>query len=243
MPLVFISDGRSAVARAVAEHLSRAGYRVAVNGGTVAGCERADVDLTDLAALEGYFEDCGTLAGALHFAPPPAAAPIEGADEGELERALREGAVSSLLFARAAGNAMAAAGRGALIFMGDIHAEKPTGCAFLHSMHVAAMQMLSREAALDYGRRGVNCFFVMRGPTEGDAELSSATTNVREGVAIRHPDGMAPAADCLNGLIEFLLTPAARPLNGADSMRAAPLSLANLTLAPSPPARAGRGLG
>ncbi|NLG25243.1 MAG: SDR family oxidoreductase [Clostridiales bacterium] len=216
MALVFISDGRSAEAAALATHLAQNGYCVALNGADAPGCERVDLDLTDLKGLEDYFAGCGALAGAVHFAPPPRPVPIEDADDRAIAGALRAGALSSLLLARAAGDAMAAQGRGALIFVGDLHAEKPTGCAPLHAMNVAAMQMLSREAALDYGRRGLSSFFVMRGPAEGDAPMESGVSNLREGAAIRHPDGALPPAGHLGGLIAFLLTDGARPLNGAD---------------------------
>ena len=47
--------------------------------------------------------------------------------------------------ARAAGNALRG---GSLVFLGDLHAEKPTGCAFLHSLGCAAVQMLCREAVI-----------------------------------------------------------------------------------------------
>lgn len=216
MGAVYLSCGRSPAAQALARHLAGLGYRVVVNGAAVDGCLRVDADPAQPAALAQCLDGLGALDGAVYFLPGPEPVSIERANDDDIASALRTGALAALTLVAAAGRLMAEAGRGAIILVGDVHAEKPTGAAPLHAMQAGALQNLCREAALDYGRRGVSCFHVMAGPTREDEPLASRTSNHWAGPAYRHPDGRLPGAGCLNALIAFLLTPGARPLNGAD---------------------------
>ena len=181
------------------------------------GCEGTRVDLTDADAVRAAMKAFGdVLWGVVHPAPPPLHASIEAADDSLWRDALDAGALSSILVTAAAGEHLAAAGRGAMIYLGSIHAEKPMGHGFLHTMGCAATQMLCREAALDYGARGVHCVYIQRGVMEHDMANRNGVSNVYSGVAMRYPQRRAPGPGSLCGLIEFLLTSAAAPLNGAD---------------------------
>lgn len=218
--LVFISDNRSDAACAAAAHLMSLGYRVALNnrgGADIAGAESTDLDLTDDDALSAWFAGCGdALCGVIHPAPPPVCASVASATEAEWQAAFNGGALASMMLTRTAGGRLARLGRGALIFLGSIHAEKPMGYGFLFSMGCSATQMLCREAALDLGSRGVNCFYVQCGIMENDLIHANNLTNIYHAVPLRYPKKQLPRPGSLNDLLAFLLTDGAAPLNGAD---------------------------
>lgn len=216
MASVFLSDGRGADAQALGAYLAAKGYEVIINRADADGCRRVDVDASREEELRPLLAGVPDLAAAVYFAPPPAKGTIEHADDAHILDAFRGGTLAAMALAQAAGDQMAQRRHGALVFVGDIHADKPTGSAPLHAMQMAAVAMLSREASMDLGRRGVNCFYVMRGQNSVDEPLESTVSNQWAGAQYRHPDGKLPEPGYLNDLIAFLLTDGARPLNGAD---------------------------
>jgi NAD(P)-dependent dehydrogenase (short-subunit alcohol dehydrogenase family) len=220
MKLVWITDNREPAACAAAKHLAERGWRVMLNdlgGVNVEGCWRVLVNLSDLASVEACVSGFGDeLHGVIHPAPPPMRASIEHASDAEWQNALEGGALAAMLVTRVTGERLAALGRGNIVYLGSIHAEKPMGHGFLHSMGCAATRMLCREAALDYAKRGVCCAYVMRGLMEHDMANKNGLTNLYSGVNERYPKKRVPEPESLCGLLEFLLSDAAAPLNGAD---------------------------
>ena len=107
-------------------------------------------------------------------------------------------------------------GGGSMIYLNSIHAEKPVGHGALFSMGCAAAQMLCKEVNQDYGTSGVRSFFIQRGVTSSDPDARSDLSAIYYGVDMRYPDRQLPQRGYLNGLIAFLLTPAAAPLAGSD---------------------------
>ena len=86
----------------------------------------------------------------------------------------------------------------------------------MYSMGCAATRMLCREAALDYAAKGVCCVCVMRGLMAHDMANKNSLTNFYSGVVERYPAKRVPEPESLCGLLEFLLSDSAKPLNGAD---------------------------
>ncbi len=220
MKTIFISDNREPAAVLAAEYLHESGYHVILNdlGGKKASvCENSSLDVTDYAVLHRYFSSFSPdFYGIIIPAPPVHIVSIETADEAIWETSMRAGALSSMILTRAAGEILAENGSGVIIYLGSIHAEKPTGCSFVFSAACSAVQMLCREAALDFGAEGVNCFYLQRGVMEHDLGNKNKYTNIYCRPERRYPQKRLPSQDSLNGLILFLLTGAAGPLNGAD---------------------------
>lgn len=218
--LVLITDNRSSAARAVAVHLLALGYRVVLNhvgGDLVAGSESTVLDLADETALNAWFDACGDdLLAVIHPAPPPIHASVARASESDWRLAFQEGALAALLITKTAGSHLTRLGRGCLIYLGSIHAEKPMGHGFLFSMGCSATQMLCREAALDFGAKGVCAYYVQRGIQSDDLGNANNLTNIYHATELRYPQKQLPGPDHLNGLLAFLLTDGAAPLNGAD---------------------------
>jgi hypothetical protein len=76
--------------------------------------------------------------------------------------------------------------------------------------------MLCREAALDFGAKGVYAYYVQRGIQSDDLCHGNNLTNIYHATELRYPQKQLPGPDQLNGLLAFLLTDGAAPLNGAD---------------------------
>lgn len=218
MKTVFITDTRDRRAFEAAKYLLASGYKVvcAGKGDIPDGCERLSTALTDMASLRAAFEKSGELAGVIIAAPPALAVSVEDATEEQWLDAFNSGAAVAMAVTNVCGNIMAENGRGAIICLGTIHAEKPGGFSPLSSMSASAVQMLCKEAALDFGARGVHSVYIKCGPSECDPPVNPPYGNVYSNPAARYPSKSLPAADSLCGLIGFLLTDAAAPLNGAS---------------------------
>lgn len=222
MPTVFISGSRGPCIQSIASHLADHGYSVVVNGEACPhNATRSNIALDDSAAVSAFFDqfDNGpenTLAGVIIVPPPPLGASIANTSEERWEQSFADTVLPAFLLTQRAGKTLTRQGHGALIFLGSIHAEKPTGFDHLHAENAAACQMLCREAALDFGTRGIGCFYVQRGVFPADEPDGTPLTNVYSAPDLQYPARSYPGEDCLNGLIQFLLTPAATPLSGSD---------------------------
>lgn len=217
---IFIADNREPVAVSIAEYLAADGYNIILNdlgGAKAEGCAYTSLDIADYSTLSGFFTDLGSsLTGIIIPAPPIRRISIEDTDETIWEEGMRGGALSAMMLTRAAGETMTQNGQGSIIYLGSIHAEKPTGCSFIYSTACSAVQMLCREAALDFGAKGVNCFYIHRGVMAHDTGNKNEHTNIYCRPDRRYPKKRLPLPDSLNQLTGFLLTDAAGPLNGAD---------------------------
>ena len=209
MKTVVITDVRSLQARALIPFLSGLGYQVQV---PPEGCCLWKED-----EVRTFADACPRpLAGVIHPAPPFLRCGLEEASEKTVARARDEGPLAAWCVAKVFCDVLSAQGGGSLIFLNSVHAEKPMGYGFLFSAGCGAVQMLSREISQDAGTAGVRSFFVQRGPMEGDPDLKSDISHFYYGAGQRYPLRSLPAADQLNDLVAFLLTPAAAPLAGSD---------------------------
>ena len=207
---VVITDTREQPARDAAEYLRNQGYAVIEND------PDTGVKLSDEAALNAWADEIGELAGVIHPAPPRILATVEGATEAQWEIAREEGVIAAWAVTKVFCGRMMAAGRGSMIYLGSIHAEKPVGGGFLYSIGCGATLMLCREVSQEYAQYGVSSYYVERGPLSGEESSQSDLSNLYYGVDLRYPQRKIPGSDYLNGLLAFLLTDAAWPLNGAD---------------------------
>ena len=214
---VFLTDDRGPVARRLARSLSDRGFSVVLNclseEPVPENCRKVRIDPLDQEGLEQLLRGLGPETCVLHPAPPPLRADVALADDKLWDRAFREGPLAALQTARAAGNALRG---GSLVFLGDLHAEKPTGCAFLHSLGCAAVQMLCREAALDFAPKGISCHYVQRGVMESDLSNRNSRSNLYNEPQLQYPGRRLPEAEELAGLLSFLFSGEAALLNGAD---------------------------
>ena len=209
MGTIVITSLKSAETKSLQAYLSAQGYRVLTPPDGCRLWKEEEVRAFASACPEG-------LSGVIHPAPPPFQCSLEKADEENVARARDEGPLAAWCVTKVFGERLRAQGRGSLIYLGSIHAEKPMGYGFLFSGGCGAVQMLNREANQDYGTSGVFTCYVQRGPIASDPDLANDLTHLFSGTALRYPSRKLPGEDSLNGLIAFLLTPAAAMLAGSD---------------------------
>lgn len=175
-----------------------------------------DIDINKIASVNEYFNTID-LKAVIITDTPHIISSIEETTDEQWDQAFNNGALTAMLLTRAAGEHFKSHGNGGIIlYLGSIHAEKPTGGDFLFSIQSSAMQMMCREAVIAYGKYNVNCFYIQRGIMEHDIENVGEISNTYSGVEHRYPKLRVPDTDNLNGLIGFLLTDSASPLSGSD---------------------------
>ena len=209
MDTIVITSLKSAEMKSLRAYLSGQGHQVLTPPEDCCLWKEADVRAFASACPEH-------LSGIIHPAPPPFQCSLENADEETVARARDEGPLAAWCVTKIFGERLRAQGRGSLIYVGSIHAEKPMGYGFLFSGGCGAVQMLNREANQDYGTSGVQTFYLQRGPISSDPDLSNDLTHIFSGTALRYPARKLPGEDSLNRLIAFLLTPSAAMLAGSD---------------------------
>ena len=209
MNSVWITDLRTREMREAREYLSAHGWQVLLSP--------ADLRLWEEEAVGAFLAPYrDTLCGVIHPSPPAFRSPLEATDEVQAARARDEGVMAAWCVTKTAGAIFREKGSGSLIYVSSIHAEKPMGYGSLFSAGCGAVQMLNREASQDYGADGVMSFFIQRGPSAEEPDLKSDLTDLYYGTDLRYPLRKYPEAGHLNGLLAFLLTPAAASLNGSD---------------------------
>ena len=209
MNSIWITDLRTREMQEAREYLTAQGWKVLVSP---EGLCLWDEDAVG-AFLALHRE---ALCGVIHPTPPPFQSPLEETDEEQAARARDEGPMAAWCVTKMAGAILREKGAGSLIYISSIHAEKPMGYGTLYSAGCGAVQMLNREVSQDYGTEGVRSFFIQRGPSSTDPDLKSDLTDLFYGTDLRYPARKYPEPGSLNGLLAFLLMPAAAPLTGSD---------------------------
>lgn len=206
---IVLTGAAMAEAREARTFLIGQGWRVE----TVPG----DVCLWDEAALRAWAQPLkGDLLAVIHPAPERILGSVEAVSEADWRRAADEGPMAAWCVTKVFCGLMKDNGGGSMIYLNSIHAEKPVGFGALFSMGCGAVQMLSREAAQDYGEFGVRTFFIQKGISAADPDSKSPVSNLYFGADLRCNGRTLPAPDGLNALIAFLLTPGAAALSGSD---------------------------
>lgn len=95
---------------------------------------------------------------------------IEDLDYATFRSQLDYNAKSAYTVTRFIGDHMAEYGNGKIVYITSIHNDKPTGSTPMFSISKGVVNMLCKEAALYYGRKGVQVNVVEPGALEGDDE-------------------------------------------------------------------------
>ena len=78
---------------------------------------------------------------------------------------------SAFFLGREAGEQIALQGGGAMVFLGSVHSEKPTGAVASLSMASGAVKMMVKEMGLFFGRKKVRVNYLQIGALEGDDDI------------------------------------------------------------------------
>lgn len=205
---VLITDLRTEAARDAKAYLAESGYDVLTVPEGIA--------LWDEEALSSFASGIAdNLIGVIHPAPPVTMSGIMDITPEMWEQCSNEGAIAAMIVTKVFGELFKENGGGSIIYLNSIHAEKPMGKGYLYSLNCGAVEMLTKEAYIDYAPFGVRIFFVESGPVEGDEKVRlNDKSPIYLAVDLRYPALKTPKPDYLNGLLAFLLTDAAYPLAG-----------------------------
>lgn len=228
--LVFVSDGDTPFGEAVARRFAGAGAQVVVNTTTEAGAaaiaslpnvQAVRADLSSRASLAALLDrvasDSGPPGIYVHTANTILKRDIESCTPEEFDRTVREELSSAFVCTQVIGRQMAERGRGAIIYLGSIHGEKPTRSCFSYSVTKGALTMLCREAALELGRCGINVNLIAMGPIEGDDErFGDERFPLYAAYRSKIPAGGPGSPEDAARLACFLASDEARYLNGAE---------------------------
>lgn len=207
MKTVIITDLRSRPAAEAKAYLESIGYAVLAVPETVR--------LWDEAALTAWVQPYReNLIGVIHPAPPMHTAGILEITPEAWDLAAWEGPVAALIVTKVFCGIFREKGGGSMIYLNSIHAEKPAGKGYLHALGCGAVEMLAKEASLDYGPHHVGVYFVERGILEDDPGRSDVSA-LYYGLDQRYPQRSVPKPSYLNEFLAFLLTPGAMALSGS----------------------------
>lgn len=234
--VVFVTDADSPSGKAMMRRLAEEGASLLLNsvsGGVDIASELqqlhaggtktvvGQIDLCDHEDVNRHLDEATQLLGEVgvlvHNRQLVAPISVESGEQSLFDTLLRVNAKSAFICAQAAGARMAARGAGRIVFVGSIHAEKPTGSSFAYSAAMAAVQLLSREASLALGRFGVNVNHILMGPVPGDdAVFRSDISFLYDDYEYKVPNAALGSWDDLAELVVFVAGEHSRYLNGAD---------------------------
>lgn len=223
MPKVFVSDLSGPCGRAIAQHFLAKGAQV---GGLYA--QGLPDELSRVIPYEGdgaSERDCAALADKLRAQGGLDALILTGREmertsvqdgpEELFDRVMARNTKSAFFLTKYLGALMGEGGKGAIVFVGSIHGEKPTGASLAFSCSMGALKMLNREAALQLGRKGVHSILIELGPVEGDQAIMDTTLSpIYDGFVESIPRKSACTFEELSELVDMAVH--SPMLNGAD---------------------------
>jgi NAD(P)-dependent dehydrogenase (short-subunit alcohol dehydrogenase family) len=215
----------------VAHELSGVGARVLT---VVADLSEIEAPAKAVAAAVAEFDGLDTVAS---IAGITAVDGLESLDVDTYERTFAINTRATWLLAKAAHPALREA-RGSLVATASISAEHPTPPLGAYSASKAALRMLVRQMALEWGPDGIRCNCVSPGPTDTALTRTAfgdmASAAARENRAYREsliPLRKIGRAEDVAQAIVFLAGPQASHITGIDLVVDGGLSLALMPLA------------
>lgn len=228
--VVVVTGGASGIGRGVAEGFLAAGDRVVLadvdaraahDAGREIGAEHVELDIADPASVEAAAALVADRFGPVDVLVNNAGlagggGPLTGLDVEVFDRCLRVNFRGTFLMTRAVGAHMAAAGtRGAIVNISSIGARQPTPGLGHYEATKAAVDALTRSAALELAPHGIRVNAVAPGPvltpmTAGFAADSAA----RAAWEARIPLGRIAAVGDVVPAVVFLASPAAGHITG-----------------------------
>ena len=234
--IVFLTEADSSAGRAIVRRLSGEGASFILNSASGGVAIREELDRCRASGrnpmvvnidtcsryevermLEAAAREIGEVDVLVHNNDLTEPGTIEHGGEEWFRRLFDYNAKSAFICVQAVGRRMAERGRGKIVFVSSIHAEKPNGSSFPYSAAKGAVKMLAREAALRLGRSGVTVNSIEFGPVEGDDErFRSDLSLLYEHYRTKVPNAVLGTHDDLADVVLFLASDESRYVNGAD---------------------------
>ncbi len=234
--LVWVTDGDTAVGRALIRRLAQDGASLLIGSQTDGQALEEElalvkaqglqamltaVNLTDAKATAEMLvqaeERMGPVSVLIHNHDRVHRASVESCEEQDFIACMRDNAKTAFVCTQAAGALMAKRQSGSILYLSSIHAHKPTGSAFAYSAAKGAVHMLAKEAALALGRSGIRVNTVEIGALAGDQErFASEISTLYRDFPYKVPQAEPVTEAAIAELAAFLASDASRHLNGAD---------------------------
>ena len=144
---------------------------------------------------------------------------IENLTKEVFESQLNANAKAAFVLARVVGLHMAEYGNGKIVFVSSIHCDKPTGSAVMYSISKGCINMLCKECALFFGRKGIQTNLIEAGAVEGDDKKFESEFSPLYAIGYmeeRIPRRKAGSNDEIAAVAAFLASEEASFVNGAS---------------------------
>ncbi len=144
---------------------------------------------------------------------------IENLTKEVFESQLNANAKAAFVLARVVGLHMAEYGNGKIVFVSSIHCDKPTGSAVMYSISKGCINMLCKECALFFGRKGIQTNLIEAGAVEGDDKKFESEFSPLYAMGYmeeRIPRRKAGSNDEIAAVAAFLASEEASFVNGAS---------------------------
>ncbi len=229
---IYITEGCSAVGAAIARRFADEGVQNLALGNAcpelIKELENKGVKVLNITREVVHYEDAdAVLAQILEVFPRVDAlifnnnmavkTCVEKMDHDLFIEQMNYNAKAAFVLTRTFGEHMGSYGNGKIVYVSSIHDDKPTGSTPAYSIAKGAITMLNKEAALFYGRKGVQTNVVELGALEGDDQIFDSTfAGQYVYMDKRIPRKKAGTPEEIAGTVSFLASEDANYVNGAS---------------------------
>lgn len=226
-PVALIIGGSGAVGSAVARRLAAEGYLACVHYATQEAAAARVVeeiaaaggrafanraDLADPAQVDALLDAArahGALSVLVNAAAQNKPKPLRFVTDADLEATLAVDVVGAFRCVRGAAKHMARVGGGAIIGVGSLSARLPTLGQLAYATAKAALEGMTRAAALELAPFGITVNLVEPGPLEGGMQTLAGGAD-----ATRLPTGRLPTTASVAACVAYLASGEGRHVTG-----------------------------
>jgi 3-oxoacyl-[acyl-carrier protein] reductase len=207
-----VTGAAGGIGRAIVAALGQDGYQVA-------GCDVADFDVSDRAAVQtGVAEAIAALGGCdAVVANAGVVDTIHRAErfsEAEWRTDLETNLYGAFYVVQAAFEALAESGDGRVVLISSVAAEIGIPGQVAYGASKAGLVGMARTLAAEWAPRGIRCNVVMPGMV-ATPKVLAMPERLQQGLKATIPLGRFGATEELAGTVSFLLSPAAAYITGA----------------------------